>query len=100
MVPSAEENQYDGSVDEDDILDKIDCNDEDKEEDSNRQEGTKDIIATTSKAAHYHNANNTIDDNNTTEKNINELSASPALDDVVLDDYWLCHNIDVCISNG
>ncbi|KAI7848321.1 hypothetical protein BDC45DRAFT_541145 [Circinella umbellata] len=75
------------------------CNDKDKKEDGNRQEGTKDIIATASQAAHYHNANNTVDDNNTTEKNINELGASPALDDVVLDDYRLCHNIDVGTMN-
>ncbi|KAG2221274.1 hypothetical protein INT45_012395 [Circinella minor] len=66
MVPSAEEDQYDVSVDEDDILDNIDCNDKDKEED----------------IAHHHNANNTVDDNNTTEENRNESSASTALADV------------------
>ncbi|KAI7856832.1 hypothetical protein BDC45DRAFT_603899, partial [Circinella umbellata] len=97
LSSSINKDQYDVS-DKDDILDK-DCNDKDKEEDSNRQEGTKDIIATTSKAAHYHNANNTVYDNNTTEKNINELSASAALDDVVLDDYRLCHNIAVGTMN-
>ncbi|KAI7856378.1 hypothetical protein BDC45DRAFT_567415 [Circinella umbellata] len=76
MVPSEE--------DEDDILDKIDCNDKDKEEDSNRQDSIENIIETTSQVAHHHNANNTVDDNNTTEENINELSASPALADVVV----------------
>ncbi|KAG2223915.1 hypothetical protein INT45_009367 [Circinella minor] len=67
MVPSAVEDQYD-VYDEDDILDKIDCNDEDEEEDSNRQEGTEDIIDTTSQAVHHYNANNT------TEESRNESS--------------------------
>ncbi|KAI7850732.1 hypothetical protein BDC45DRAFT_517671, partial [Circinella umbellata] len=61
---SAEEDQYDVSVDEDDILYKIDCNDKDKEEDSNRQDRIENIIDTTSQVAHHHNASNTVDDNN------------------------------------
>ena len=77
MVPSSEEDKYD--VSDDDILDEIDCNDEDEDEDINRQEGTEDIIGTTSQTPHHQYPNDTTnvnenESNNTSNDNVTEIA--------------------------